>query len=148
MKFIPVTKDNIQNLFELNKELASAEGQEALFTASLENYIAGFLGPDATAIGMLCFQDGVAIGFAVCNEKFATYLGFKTLYIEDIYLKAELATQEHKLEFLKYLLDFAFNSGYVRVEMRVLNGFNWGAELIGDLGFKKIDKWSVYRKSR
>ena len=148
MNFVEVTNTNIKALFEINRQLAIEESQKDLFTASFENYTKGFLDDNPIAYGTLCYQDDKIIGFAICNYKFATYLGYKVLYIEDIYLKGEHSTNENKREFLKFLIDKAFGNNCARVEMRVLNNFNWGVELIKELGFEKIEKWSVYRLCR
>jgi len=148
MHFIKVTNENIEALYTMNQQLATEEGQKDLFTASLEDYSEGFLGVNPIAQGTLCFQDDKLIGFAICNYKFATYLGFKVLYIEDIYLRKDFGTDENKKEFLRHLCQEAFSNRCVRVEMRVLNNFNWGINLLQELGFEKIEKWSVYRMSK
>ena len=87
MQFQQVTQDNIEELYKINRELAIEENQESLFTASLEKYRSGFVGEDKCAYGILAYQDADLIGFAILNYKFATYLGYKALYIEDIFLK-------------------------------------------------------------
>lgn len=148
MQFIKVTSDNIQELYKINRQLAIEEGQENLFTASLEEYSKGFLGSNPVAHGTLCLEDEEIIGFVICNYKFATYLGSKVLYIEDIYLKKDFSTDENKTKFLTHLSEKAFQDGCARVEMRVLHNFNWGIKLLQKLGFEKIEKWSVYRLSK
>ena len=147
MQFIRVTKDNIKDLYEINRQLAINEGQKDLFIASLKNYSKGFLGDKKIAYGILCYQDNNLIGFSICHFKFATYLGLKALYIEDIYLKKEYCSQSNKSEFLKHLIKEARNNNCCRVEMRVLKSVNWGVDLLNNLGLKNIDKWSVYRLS-
>jgi hypothetical protein len=147
MKFIKVTSENIDTLYDLNRQLATAEGQKDLFTAAFEEYSKGFLADRPIAYGTLCYQDNIAIGFAICNYKFATYLGSNVLYIEDIYLKETYNTNDNKKELLHYLIELASAENCARVEMRVLNNCNLGTELINELGFEKIEKWSVYRLS-
>lgn len=131
----------------MNKQLATDEGQADLFTADLENYKDGLLGELPYAVGILSYEGDELTGFAITNYKFATYRGFPTLYIEDIYLKKKFENDENKREFLTYIIEEAKSQNCVRVEMRVLNTVNWGVELLNDLGLSRIDKWSVYRLS-
>jgi hypothetical protein len=148
MKFIHVTKDTIHDLYKINKQLAIEEGQKDLFTARLEEYAHGFLASHPIAYGTLCLHDERIVGFSVCHYTFATYLGGKALYIEDIYLEKVYRTDENKKAFLQHLSEEAFLNNCVRVEIRVLHACNWGVELIKEFGFEKIEKWSVYRLSK
>lgn len=147
MNFIFVTEKNIDILFKMNRQLAHEEGQVDLFTASLEDYSSGFIGKNPAAVGILSLEAEVHVGFCVINYKFATYLGKKVMYIEDLYLKPEYKTEERKKEFLNFLINNGQKSDCARIEMRVMNNFDWGVDLIKNLGFNKIDKWSVYRLS-
>lgn len=147
MDFSAVNADNLKTLYQLNRQLATEENQAALFTADLTHYAQGFIGNNPVAFGTLCFHGDEAIGFAICNYKFATYLGFKVLHIEDIYLEEPYATKDNKQALLTHLINQADENKCARIEMRVLNDVNWGTDLIESLGFKKIDKWSVYRKA-
>lgn len=148
MKFIHVTNENIEDLYRLNKQLAIEEGQESLFTARVEDYAQGFLGIPPIAHGTLCLHDDRIVGFSICHYTFATYLGFKTFYIEDIYLHKDFRTDENKSTFLHHLSEEAWINNCARVEMRVLHECNWGIEFIKELGFEKIEKWTVYRLSK
>lgn len=145
MRFIPVTIENIEDLYHLNKQLAIEEGQEDLFTARLEDYTQGFVGVSSNAFGTLCMHNNHFAGFAIWYFTFATYLGFKTLYIEDIYLHKAVCTDENKAAFLQHLIEEAWKNQCIRVEMRVLHNCNWGIECLKEFGFREVKKWTVYR---
>lgn len=147
MQYIPVTDNNIEILYKANRQLAVVENQADLFTANLNDYSKGFIGPNPVAFGTLAYQDDKLIGFSICNYKFATYIGHPVLYIEDIYLENEHCTDENKREFINFLIKQGAERGCFRIEMRVLRNVNWGTRLLNNLGFENIEKWSVYRLS-
>lgn len=148
MRFEKINKNNIEELYNINKCLAIEEGQKDLFKASLNNYTKGFIDSSPIVHGIICYQDNEIIGFCIFYYKFATYLGNKVLFIEDIYLKITFRSEENKMELLKYMIKKAFKDDCERIEMRVLNNFNFGIELIKEQGFKKITKWATYRLER
>ncbi len=146
VKFRKVNSENIRELYDINLELAKCEGQELLFTAKYDDYKSAFISNNSNVYGVLCYgaNDELA-GFYLYTFKFASYIGSRVLYVEDLYLKEEYSSAEHKMSLIKYIVTFSRDIGCRRTEMRVLHNFNIGTDLLIENDFQKISKWDVYR---
>ena len=145
MNFSKVTKENIDILYEMNHQLAVDEGQGTLFTAKRENYRDCFLSECPVSFGFLCHAKSHVIGFYVYFLKFASYLGSKVFYIEDIYLIDKFRNRKNKYSLIQHAIEQSKNNDCCRVELRVLKTFNIGYDIISDIGFNRIEKWDVFR---
>ncbi len=145
MKIIKVNSTNIGVLYQLNAKLAFDEGQSDLFRVSETDYATGFLADNPIMYGYLLYADDEAVGFYLYHYKFATYIGLKVLYIEDIYLTDKYATNENKRLLLQHAISISREERCCRVEIRMLKAFNIGYEFIQTNGFNVVDKWEVYR---
>ncbi len=145
MKFIKVEESNIDKLYELNVQLAEDEKQKSLFTASRSSYSSAFLADHPILFGFLAFVNNEPVGFYVYCFKFATYIGARVIYIEDLYLKEEFRTKENNTTILKHTIKQATLEKCCRAEMRVLRSFNIGYRTINEVGFNQIKKWDVFR---
>ena len=148
MKYVKADKSNIDNLFELNRKLAFDEGQEALFVADKKEYEQSFLNKTPIVHGILVYDNDNLIGFCVYIFKFASYLGKKVLYIEDVYLRDKYKNTPDIEELLHYLSKLMENEECCRLEMRVLHQLNIGLNELHNFGLRKITKWDVYRLER
>ena len=145
MEFQTVDKTNIDILFCLNRQLAEDENQSNLFIANRATYYNSFLSNGPIAFACLALSDKEAIGFYLYFYKFASYSGSRVLYIEDMFLGAKHQTIENKTRLIEHAIETSKKENCSRVEMRVLNTFSFGTQLIEDSGFVKINKWAVYR---
>ncbi len=145
MRIVKVDQTNIGVLYQLNAQLAFDEEQAELFSVSETDYTTGFLADNPIMYGYLLYANDEAVGFYLYHYKFATYIGSKVLYIEDIYLTDEYATTENKRLLLQHAIAISREKHCCRVEMRMLKAFNIGYEFIQANGFNVVDKWEVYR---
>lgn len=145
IEFIKVEESNIDTLYELNFQLAEDEKQKSLFTVSRNSYASAFLGDNPIVFGFLTFVSNKPVGFYIFCFKFATYIGSKVLYVEDLYLKDEYRTKKNSTTIIKHSIEQATHEKCCRVEMRVLKSFNVGYGLIKEIGFNQIKKWDVFR---
>ena len=144
-KIIKVEESNLDTLYDLNYQLAVNENQKDLFIAARDAYAQMFLGSTPIAFGFLLFTNEQPVGFYIYYFKFASYLGSKVLYIEDVYLSDNVDVAENKVRLLKHAIQQARLEQCCRVEMRVLKSFNIGYDVIKNCGFEHVDKWDVYR---
>ena len=145
IKFVEIDNSNINTLYNLNLQLATEENQRELFTASRDSYSNAFLSENPISLGFLAYEENVTIGFGIYYFKFASYMGSKVLYIEDIYLINKFRTSAYKTCLLKHAIQKARIQSCVRIEMRVLKNFNIGYDIIAESGFREIEKWDVFR---
>lgn len=145
MDFIKVEESNVNTLYDLNFQLAVDENQKSLFTASRNSYSSAFLGNHPISFGFLGFIGKKPVGFYIFCFKFASYLGSKVLYIEDVYLDKEFRTSDNTIMILNHAIQQSTLENCARVEMRVLKSFNIGYDIINQFGFNQIKKWNIYR---
>jgi len=145
MHFKKVDETNVHILYALNQELACSENQNDLFTADIIDYSNAFIGNNSIAYGFLLYQEERAIGFYLFFYKFASYLGKKTLYIEDYYLTSEYRNHDYKLKILEHAVETSLHNNCCRIEMRVFKTANIDYDIIAKVGFKAVNKWDVYR---
>ena len=141
------TESTLPLLYHFNKQMAFEEGQEALFTASYAEYSRAFLSSCPLAYGMLIYRGDDPIGFLVYQEKFATYLGRKVFYIEDVYLGQYQHDAEVFRCLLKEIINYADNGDYCRIEMRRLERYSPPSDPLILSDYYPIDKWKVWRKN-
>lgn len=145
MELKRLNKLNINTLYDLNVRLSESENQRHLFSANREDYADAFLSAMPTCFGFLAYEGNQAVGFYIYYFKFASYIGSRVLYIEDLYLIDGFDTEERKNTLLQHAVRRSQSEKCCRVEMRVLKEFNFGYSLIENIGFREIKKWDVYR---
>jgi hypothetical protein len=145
MNLNKVDKSNIDILYELNFELAADEGQKDLFSVSKDDYSDAFLGNTPILNGYVLYSGDMAIGFYIYTYKFASYIGSKVIYIEDIHLTSKYRSPDNKLILLQHAIKVSAKEKCCRVELRMLKSFNIGYDTVESLGFKPVNKWEVYR---
>lgn len=146
MIFKKVDKNNIDTLYKLNIQLASDEGQRELFSAKINEYSSAFLDYDPVLYAYILHNDqNEAIGFYAYYFKFASYIGAKVLYVEDVYLVSKHRDIKYKSLILEHAIQIASDAACCRVELRMLKAFNIGYAAVKSLNFEPVHKWEVYR---
>jgi len=143
----PVSTSTLPFLYRLIKQMAFEEGQGDLFTASYEQFSHAFLCDHPLVFGHLIYHKDEPIGFIVHQKKFATYIGRKVFYIEDLYL----GQYQHDIDVFRWLLKeiehHTKNAGYCRIEIRRLEHHSPPVDPLFSANYHPIDKWKVWRKS-
>ena len=126
--------------------MAFDEGQQDLFTATYEQYCRAFLPPHPLAFGILIYRDNDPVGFVAYQEKFATYLGRKVFYVEDVYLGKYQYSAEVFYWLLKEIELYAVKGGYCRIEIRRLEYHAPPDDPLLSFHYLPIKKWKIWRK--
>ncbi len=145
MRFERVDRQNIEILYNLNRELAVCEGQIDLFVADKSEYFRAFCDEMPLAKAYLIYKGNTTVGFFIYFEKFATYLAKKTLFLEDLYIREALKTKDNISCVFEFIKRLANSTDSQRVEMRVLKRYGLKRDILESLNFKRVDKWDVYR---
>jgi len=148
MRFHTVTRDDLPLLYRLNRQMAESEGQGELFVAECGEYTRAFAGGRPPVRAWLVLEGEEPLGFILWQEKFASYLGKMTLYVEDLWLGEQ--TDEIPLveAVLDELLARADAMGYPRVEIRRLEWNGIDADVLQSRGFESVEKWKVWRRGK
>lgn len=147
VELVKVSGNTIDDLYELAIGLSESEGQRELFSATRQEYVSAFLIEPPSCFGVVAYQEGRPIGFYTYYYKFASYLGARVLYVEDLHLVEGAGTEKNKHTLLEHAVMKSRNEGCCRIEMRVLKNFNLGYDVIEMSGFEEVEKWDVYRLS-
>ena len=144
MNILKVDKEHLDELFLLNKSLAEEERQLDFFTLNISQLDEALNGENSVLGAYLCQIDQQSIGFYAYVYKYATYLGKRVLYIEDLYIKSEYR-ESHIEEVINHIKRKAIQENCCRVDMRVLKTYNMGVGVFEKSRFNKVEKWDVFR---
>jgi len=142
---MPADLPDIQALIHA---LAEYERLSHLCVATSEQLADALFGPRPAAevqIARIDGDSGPAIGFALFCHTFSTFLGRRTLWLEDLYVRPEHRGRGVGRALLSRLAAIARERGCGRFEWAVLD---WNAPSIAfydSLGAAAMDEWIVRR---
>ena len=99
----------------------------------------------ATAHGLICEQDGQAIGFAVYFFNYSTWQGRNGLYLEDLYVAPDARGVGAGKALLGRLAQIAVERDCGRFEWSVLDWNTPAIAFYDSLGAKPQSEWIRYR---
>jgi GNAT superfamily N-acetyltransferase len=95
--------------------------------------------------GLMCEQNGLAIGFAIYFYNYSTWLGKHGIYLEDLYVTPESRGLGAGKALLKRLAEIAVDNNCGRVEWSVLDWNEPAIRFYESIGAGPQDEWTVYR---
>ncbi len=143
----PATRADLGQILTFIRELADYEKLLESCVARESDLDLHLFGAHPRAEVVIAEWEGAAVGFALFFHTFSTFLGQPGIYLEDLYVRAELRGEGIGKALLLHLARLAQLRGCGRVEWSVLN---WNESSIGfyeSLGAKRLENWSVYRLS-
>lgn len=114
-------------IFKFIKQLAKHEKSEHEVHSSEADIENSLFSENSTAKAIICESDGVPIGFSVYFFSYSTWLGKKSLYMEDLYICDTERGSGAGVVVLKYLAKIAIANDCGRLEWVV---FDWNKEAI------------------
>ena len=144
----PATPDDLADIQALILALAEYERLSHLCVATSEQLADALLGPRPAAevqIARIDGDSGPAVGFALFCHTFSTFLGRRTLWLEDLYVRQEHRGRGVGRALLRRLASIARERGCGRFEWAVLD---WNAPSIRfyeGLGARLMDDWTICR---
>lgn len=144
----PATPDDLADIQALILALAEYERLSHLCVATSEQLADALFGPRPAAevqIARIDGDSGPAVGFALFCHTFSTFLGRRTLWLEDLYVRQEHRGRGVGRALLRRLASIARERGCGRFEWAVLD---WNAPSIRfyeGLGARLMDDWTICR---
>lgn len=139
----PGTGDDIPLLLLFMRSMAEFEKLEC--SATEESLGESLFGENPAAKTLLAFVDEVPAAYAVYFFSFATSVGRRGLWMDDIFVKPEFRGKGIGQALLSYLADLAVRNNCARFEWMVLD---WNEQAIGfyrSMGANLLDDWRICR---
>jgi GNAT superfamily N-acetyltransferase len=127
IKIRKATKEDAALIFSFIKELAKHEKSEHEVHATESDIKNSLFSENSTTKAIICERGGEPIGFAVYFFSYSTWLGKKSLYLEDLYLRDAERGSGAGVVVLKHLAKIAVNHDCGRLEWVV---FDWNKSAI------------------
>lgn len=141
----PAQASDAAQILAFITDLAIYERAREQVIASVEDIQHTLFSEGATAHGLMCLQDGQAIGFAVYFFNYSTWQGRNGLYLEDLYVSPESRGSGAGKALLKALAREAVAKGCGRLEWCVLDWNEPAIQFYKSIGALPQEEWVRYR---
>ena len=141
----PAARDDAAAIHALIRELAEYERLTTLCTGSTAELADALFGERPAAEVLLAEVDGAIAGFALFFHNFSTFLGKRSLYLEDLFVRPAFRGAGLGKHLMASLARLAVQRDCGRFEWSVLD---WNAPAIGfyrTLGAVGMAEWTVQR---
>jgi GNAT superfamily N-acetyltransferase len=140
----PATPDDVGLILGLIRELAEFERALHEVHATEESLRSTLFSVRPAAFCHIAEYDGQAAGFALWFLNYSTWLGGHGLYLEDLYVRAEVRGKGVGLALLAELARICVDRGYPRLEWWVLD-WNPARGFYESIGATALTEWIPYR---
>ena len=144
----PAHVEDVPNILELIRDLATYERAPNEVTATEEQLVDVLFGERPAAEVLLAFESKSPVGFAVYFYNFSTWLGRPGLYLEDLFVRPEKRGKGYGRALLVELAKIARDRGCGRMEWAVLNWNEPAIKFYQTLGARPRNEWTVFRLTR
>ena len=145
LRIRPAVIEDTEIILRFIRDLAIYENAEHEAQSTPEKVHTTMFSDGATAHGLICEQDGKAIGFAVYFFNYSTWQGRNGLYLEDLYIDPEARGNGAGKAMLKALAKIAVANDCGRFEWSVLDWNTPAIKVYDSLGAKPQNEWIRYR---
>jgi hypothetical protein len=147
-RIIPARREDISKLHGLIRDLASYEHLRDICVSTEDDLEAALFGEFPAAEALIAYLDEdsqVSAGFALFFHTYSTFLGRRSLWLEDLFVRPEYRGAGLGRQFLTALAKLARERGCGRFEWAVLD---WNAPAIRfyeSLGASILPDWRIAR---
>jgi GNAT superfamily N-acetyltransferase len=138
-------RSDVPVILSFIRQLAEYERLSDHVSATQDQILSNFFGPDAVAEAVLGLLDDRPVAFAVFFHNFSTFRAKKGLYLEDLFVLPEMRGRGFGKAMLQHLAEIAIQRDCGRFEWAVLD---WNEPAIGfykNLGAVALDDWTTFR---
>jgi GNAT superfamily N-acetyltransferase len=143
----PAQATDVPQILSFIKALALYERAPHEVLATEASLQASLFGATPQAQVLLCFNEQVAVGFAVYFYSYYTWLGRKGIYLEDLFVAPEHRGLGAGKALLQKLAQIAVAEQCGRLEWSVLDWNTPAIDFYCSLGAVAQDEWTRYRLS-
>lgn len=146
LRLRPADEADIPVIFQLIGELADYERLRAHMIGAIEDLRRHLFGEPRFAHALIAEWDGATAGFALYFFSYSTFLCRPSLYLEDLFVRAEYRGRGIGLGLLRALEQRARDLGCGRLEWAVLDWNQGAIDFYRQSGARALEGWTLYRK--
>ena len=139
------SREDSHLILQFIKELAHFEKAKEAVVATVEDIEENLFNHQTMTEALICFLDGSPVGFSVYFLNFSTWLGKKSLYLEDLYISPKYRGLGVGKYILKYLANLALDKNCGRFEWSVLDWNQSAIQFYESIGAQAQSEWVGYR---
>ncbi|MGD2148739.1 MAG: GNAT family N-acetyltransferase [Anaerolineae bacterium] len=124
---------------------AMAEVEKLQVAATEETLQESLFGDDPAAYALLGFVDGAPVAYVIYCFTFATMVGKRVLWLDDLYVQKEYRGRGIGRALMAYLADVALRHNCGRFEWKVLDWNQPAIDFYANLGAPILDRWGLCR---
>ena len=138
-------REDIPALMRLIRALAVYEKLEHMVVANEALLEAALFGGAAGAEALVCQTDGESVGMAIYTHNFSSFLGRKSLYLEDLFVEPAHRGKGYGKAMLAALARIAVERGCGRFDWMVLDWNEPSIRFYESLGAVRMEDWRLFR---
>jgi GNAT superfamily N-acetyltransferase len=124
----PATRDDVDTIVDLVRELAAFEREPASATATRDDFLRDGFGAQPLFRVLVAEDETGPLGMAFTFLKYSTWTGSPTLHLEDLFVREHARRRGIATAFMAELAREALRLGCKRLEWQVLD---WNTDAIG-----------------
>ena len=136
---------DVPDLLRMIRALAEFEKLTHLCIAEEADLTSALFGPQPAAEALIAHRGAAAAGFALFYHTFSTFLGRRSLWLEDLFVQLEFRRQGCAKQLLKSLASRAVERGCGRFEWTVLDWNDDAVDFYRMLGATVLPDWRIVR---
>lgn len=141
----PAVEADLPDLLSLIRAIAEFEHLSHQVTATEETLQASLFGPEPAARVLLAEAEGQTVAYAVYFFSFSTFVGKRSLWMEDLFVLPDFRGRGIARELLRDLARIAVRADCGRFEWMVLEWNTRAQRFYESLGARPLNDWRVYR---
>ena len=145
---VPASEKDVPLILSFIRELAEFEKESSRVIATEEILRTTMFGPHPYAEAAIGYAGTEPAAFAIYFFSYSSFSGLPSLYLEDIFVRANFRGLGVGKQILAYLAQRAGEHNCGRMEWSVLN---WNQAAIGfykNLGAEPVRNWTVYHLAK
>jgi GNAT superfamily N-acetyltransferase len=124
----PAAEKDVPEVIDLLRQFAEFEKLSHEFTITEESLREAVFGENAFVYLLIGLRENDLIAFALLYPKYASFRGERSLYLEDLYVRADNRGKGFGYAMLRYAAKFAKSNDFQRLDWQALK---WNAPAIG-----------------
>ena len=141
----PATRDDCPTILAFIKQLAEYEKLAHEVVATEERLQTSLFGEHPSAEVIIAEYRGNPVGFALFFTNYSTFLAKPGIYLEDLYVHADMRGRGFGKKLLAYLARLAVERDCGRLEWWVLDWNQPAKDFYQSLNAEPMDGWTVNR---
>ncbi|WP_315315712.1 GNAT family N-acetyltransferase [Pantoea vagans] len=143
--FRKVVPDDAENIYNMINGLSVYREVPPEVIPGVEEIRTNLFSDDTNAEAYICEIQGIIAGYAVVSLSFSTWLGRKSLNLDDLYFTPDYRGQGAGKAMLQFIAQLAVNRGCSRIEWNALEWDKTAKDFYNSIDALALNEWVRYR---